>query len=194
MNIGLYFGSFNPIHNGHLHVANQALQQCFSDQVWFVVSPHNPFKESKLLADENQRLHMAQLACSGKTNLYISDIEFTLPRPSYTIDTIRALIQKHPEHLFHLIIGEDNLMAFDRWKTFDMLLELAELLVYPRTHKTPTLRVSLTPYEARIHFLSGELVDISATDIRMRVHRGESITDLTPPQVARYILENSIYR
>ena len=194
MNIGLYFGSFNPIHNGHLHVAQQTLQQRHLNEVWLVVSPQNPFKENSDLAPEEHRLQMAKLACEGEKHVRVCDIEFGLPRPSYTVDTVRALSKKHPEHTFHLIIGEDNLEAFNRWKEFDALLAMVELVVYPRTNSKPTTPYSLEPLKERVHYLQGELIDISATDIRNKARHDESIDSLTPPTVVEYIRTNGIYR
>jgi nicotinate-nucleotide adenylyltransferase len=194
MNIGLYFGSFNPIHHGHLHVARQTLQQQNLDEVWFVVSPQNPFKENSELAPEQHRLQMARLACEEEKKFGVCDIEFNLPRPSYTIDTILALSEKHPEYTFQLIIGEDNLPAFDRWKKFDDLLTLVGLIVYPRTHVTPAIPSSLESFTDRIYFLRGELIEISATEIRNKVYHGESISGLTPPVVTDYITKNGLYR
>jgi nicotinate-nucleotide adenylyltransferase len=194
MNIGLYFGSFNPIHNGHLQVAQQTLLQRHLDEVWLVVSPQNPFKENSDLAHEEHRLQMATLACEGEKHVQVCNIEFGLPRPSYTVDTIRALIKKHPEHTFHLIIGEDNLEAFERWKEFEALLTLVELVVYPRNNAKPTTPYSLEALKERVHFLHGELIDISATDIRNKARHNKSIEGLTPPNVIEYICANGIYR
>jgi nicotinate-nucleotide adenylyltransferase len=194
MIIGLYFGSFNPIHNGHLHVARTALLQRHLDEVWFVVSPQNPFKENHELAPEADRLHMAQLACSSEKSIRVCDVEFSLPRPSYTIDTLHALHEKHPEHTFQLIIGEDNLEGFDRWKEFEALLDLVEVIVYPRTHKTPLIPPKLEPYKRRIHFLSGDLIRISATDIRAKLHDHKTIADLTPGIVVEHIRKSGLYR
>jgi nicotinate-nucleotide adenylyltransferase len=194
MTIGLYFGSFNPIHNGHLHVAHQALKQQNLNEVWFVVSPQNPFKENDDLAPEDHRLRMAQLACAGERNILVCDIEFDLPKPSYTVDTIRALCEKHPEHTFQLIIGEDNLSAFNRWKEFEALLGLVEVIVYPRTNATPALPRSLEDYYRRIHFLTGALIDISATHVRELVHSNQSIQGLAPSIVVSYIEKTALYR
>jgi nicotinate-nucleotide adenylyltransferase len=193
MKTGLYFGSFNPIHNGHLHVAHQALEQQQLDELWLVVSPQNPFKENSELASEEHRLRMAQLACANENHIRVCDIEFGLPRPSFTIDTVRELIAINPDRAFQLIIGEDNLPEFNRWKEFEALLTLVELLVYPRTNATPAIPDSLELFTKRIHFLTGELVNVSATDIRQKVHRKEFITGLTHPLVIEYIEKNNLY-
>jgi nicotinate-nucleotide adenylyltransferase len=193
MKTALYFGSFNPIHNGHLHVARQALEQQQLDELWLVVSPQNPFKENRDLASEEHRLRMAQLACANENHIRVCDIEFGLPRPSFTIDTVRELIAINPNRSFQLIIGEDNLPGFNRWKEFEALLNLVELVVYPRTNATPTIPGFLEPFKKRIQFLTGDLVDISATDIRAQVHREESISGLTHPTVIEYIKKNNLY-
>jgi nicotinate-nucleotide adenylyltransferase len=191
MKIGLYFGSFNPIHNGHLHVARAALLQQHRDEVWFVISPQNPFKENEGLAPEKDRLRMAELACDGQRGIRVSDIEFGLP--SYTINTIQAIREKHPEHSFQLIIGEDNLEGLHRWKEFDALLSLVEVVVYLRAPEKPMLPHYLEPYKERIFFLAGELVPISATDIRTKLHESKSIDGLTPTGVIEYIQKNGLY-
>jgi len=193
MKTALYFGSFNPIHNGHLHVARQALEQQQLYELWLVVSPQNPFKENSELASEEHRLHMAQLACANENHIRICDIEFSLPRPSFTIDTVRELIEINPNRAFQLIIGEDNLPEFNRWKEFEALLNLVDLLVYPRTNTTHTIPDFLEPFKKRIQFLNGDLVNISATDIRGKVHHEESITGLTHPMVIEYIEKNKLY-
>ena len=193
MKTGLYFGSFNPIHNGHLHVAHRALDQQQLDELLLVVSPQNPFKENRDLASEEHRLRMAQIACTNENHIRICDIEFGLPRPSFTIDTVRELIAINPNRSFQLIIGDDNLPGFNRWKEFEALLNLVELVVYPRTNATPTIPGFLEPFKKRIQFLTGDLVDISATDIRGRVHHKESITGLTHPLVIEYIEKNNLY-
>ena len=193
MKIGLYFGSFNPIHNGHLHVARQALQQLQLDWVWLVVSPQNPFKENHELAPHHHRLAMVELACGDEENISASDIEFNMPLPSFTIHTVKELLSKHPEYSFHLIIGEDNLLVFDRWKDYEELLRLTHLIVYPRESATPQIPNALLTQADRIHFLEGELVSVSATEIRKQVKQGSSIIGLTPDSVAHYIQANKLF-
>ncbi len=193
MKIGLHFGSFNPIHNGHIHVAHQALEQQHQDEVWLIVSPQNPFKENHELAPQEHRLRMARLACANQSNIRVSDIEFGLPKPSFTVDTIRTLCKQHPEHTFQLIIGEDNLGAFERWKEFDTLLRLVELVVYPRTSVSPEIPSALRPFKTRIHFLGGQLINISATDIREKVRFSESIAGLIHQDVIDYIAQHNLY-
>ncbi len=193
MKVGLYFGSFNPIHSGHLHVAKQALRQLHLDCVWLVVSPQNPFKENHGLAPQHHRLAMAELACNQEENISATDIEFSMPLPSFTVDTVKKLLSKHPEYSFHLIIGEDNLLVFDRWKDYEELLKLTGLIVYPRERATPQIPIALQPQADRIHFLEGELFPVSATEIRNQVKTGSSIQGLTPDAVAHYIQANKLY-
>ena len=193
MKVGLYFGSFNPIHSGHLHVAKQALRQLQLDCIWLVVSPQNPFKENHGLAPQHHRLAMVELACGDEENISASDIEFNMPLPSFTIHTVKELLSKHPEYSFHLIIGEDNLLVFDRWKDYEELLRLTHLIVYPRENATPHIPNALRTQADRIRFLDGELVPVSATEIRKQVKQGTSIIGLTPDAVAHYIQANKLY-
>lgn len=193
MKIALYFGSFNPIHNGHLRVAHETLRQQKPDEVWFVVSPQNPFKENLELAPEEDRLRMAQLACSHQENIRVCDIEFGLTRPSFTVDTLSALRKKHPEYTFQLIMGEDNLEGLHRWKEYERLLALVEVIVYPRTSEAPVVPGTLGSFVGRIHFLTGELIAISATDIRDRIRAATTIEGLTTPEVIEYIEKNKLY-
>jgi len=193
MKVGLYFGSFNPMHSGHLHVAKQALKQLQLDCVWLIVSPQNPFKANHALAPQHHRIAMAELACLHEKNISASDIEFSMPLPSFTINTVKKLLEKHPDYSFHLIIGEDNLLVFDRWKNYEELLKLTRLIVYPRERATPQIPIALQSQADRIHFLEGELLPVSATEIRNLVKTGSSIVGLTPDAVAHYIQANNLY-
>src|SRR5690606_4046198 len=132
MNIGLFFGSFNPIHIGHLIIANTVAELKGIDQVWFVVSPLNPFKSSKSLLHEFDRLDMVELAIEDNFDMRASNVEFDMPKPSYTVDTLTYLAEKYPQHHFRLIIGEDNLEKFHKWKNYKKIIELFGLEVYPR--------------------------------------------------------------
>jgi nicotinate-nucleotide adenylyltransferase len=193
MKVGLYFGSFNPIHNGHLHVARQAIKQLQLDRVWLIVSPQNPFKDNQGLALQEHRLTMVELACNDEENISASDIEFNMPLPSFTINTVKELLDKHPGYSFHLIIGEDNLLVFDRWKDYKELLRLTQIIVYPREHVAPHIPDALRTQADRIHFLKGELMPVSATEIRSLIKKGSSIMGLTTNAVARYIQENNLF-
>src|SRR5690606_1666839 len=132
MKVGLYFGSFNPVHIGHLIIANHIQQYSDLDQVWFVVSPQNPFKEKSTLVNDHERLHMINLAIEDYPNLRASNVEFSLPKPSYTIDTLMVLKEKFPNYEFSLIMGMDNLKNFHKWKNHEQILKQCSVLVYPR--------------------------------------------------------------
>jgi len=132
MEVGLFFGSFNPVHNGHLILAHTILEKANLNEVWFIISPQNPFKEKKDLLDENLRKELVDLSISGVQGLKSSDIEFQLPKPSYTIDTLKVLKEKYPETRFHIILGTDNLGGLLDWKSADMLINENQFIVYPR--------------------------------------------------------------
>jgi nicotinate-nucleotide adenylyltransferase len=193
MRIGLYFGSFNPIHLGHIQLAKQALLQGTLDKIWLIVSPQNPFKENHQLAPEHHRVAMAQLACAKEAALEVNTIELELPRPSYTIHTLRTLIQQHPETRFYLIIGEDNLPSFHLWKDYTAILSLVELLVYPRSEAQQDLPINLAPFQDRIHRLKGELLPVSATEIRSGIAEGKSVSSNVTRAVLDYIEKHQLY-
>jgi nicotinate-nucleotide adenylyltransferase len=193
MRIGLYFGSFNPIHLGHIQLAKQALLQGKLDKIWLIVSPQNPFKETHQLASEHHRVAMAQLACAQEAAIEVNTIELELPRPSYTIHTLRTLLQQHPETRFYLIIGEDNLPSFPLWKDYTAILSLVELLVYPRSETPQDLPTNLTPFHDRIHRLKGELLPVSATEIRSSIAEGQSVSGKVNPAVLDYIEKHHLY-
>ncbi|MCU0451585.1 MAG: nicotinate (nicotinamide) nucleotide adenylyltransferase [Bernardetiaceae bacterium] len=179
MKVALFFGSFNPIHVGHLIIANTVAESTDYQQVWFVVSPHNPFKKSNTLLHEHDRLEMVRAAIADNPKLNATDIEFRLPRPSYTIDTLTHLQEKHPQHQFRLIIGEDNLNNFYRWKNFARILEYYGLLVYPR-HGSPESELLAHP---NVQLVNAPLVDISATFIRETIRQHRSIKYLVHDDV-----------
>ncbi|NNE55259.1 MAG: nicotinate-nucleotide adenylyltransferase, partial [Flavobacteriales bacterium] len=133
--VGLYFGTFNPIHIGHLIIANYMANHTDLDEVWLVVTPHNPFKDQSALLPDHHRLQMAYLAIKDNMKLQVSDIEFDLPKPNYTINTLESLVEKYPDHKFTLIMGEDNLRSFDRWKRYEDILASFPIKVYPRLPK-----------------------------------------------------------
>jgi nicotinate-nucleotide adenylyltransferase len=189
MHIGLYFGSFNPIHVGHLIIANYVLQHSTCKQIWFVVSPHNPLKESSSLLNEQHRYHLVRLAIEDEPAFKASNIEFTLPRPSYTIDTLTYLAEKHPEHTFSIIMGSDSLQNLPKWKNFQKILDHYPLLVYQR----PNAINDAIPH-TNITMLHAPMLDISATFIRACIRDGKSIKYLVQPSVEEYILANKYYR
>lgn len=189
--IGLYFGSFNPIHIGHLIVANSMREHLGFDAVWFVISPQNPFKKHLELADESDRYNMVELATKDRDHLEAMDIEFTLPKPSYTIQTLEVLEKEYPEHRFAIIMGKDNLVHFKKWKQYEDVLEKVNLEVYDRDISEDIPEDILQHESIRIHDLP--LINVSSTWLRKKVANGESISYWVADQVEEYILEHGIY-
>jgi len=181
MKIGLFFGSFNPIHIGHLIVAN--VMADYLDRVWFVVSPQNPFKKNSSLLHEFDRYEMVEKAIQDNHRLSLSDVEFSMPKPNYTIDTLTYLSEKHPEHQFKLIIGSDNLKQFPKWKNHSAILKNYGLLVYPRPNAEPS---ELTN-RSGIDLIDAPLLDISASYIRRTIQERRSIRYMVPESVAQLI-------
>ena len=190
MRIALYMGSFNPIHNGHLALAKHIVLSNEDDELWFVVSPNNPLKDQNELLDEHIRLEMTVLAIEQNNKLKVSDIEFGMPLPSYSIDTLRKLKNEFPQHTFVLLIGSDNALVFDKWKDHEQLLAEFEVLVYPRRGYDfeavqslyPTMRKLNTPY-----------YDISSTQIRNAIRNQRPFEQYLPKFVAEFITENQLY-
>lgn len=183
MRIGLYFGSFNPVHIGHLIVADSILLSKEVERIWFVVSPKSPFKQNDELLHHFDRLDLLSLAIQGNGGFAVSDVEFNLPQPNYTVDTLSLLRKKFPQHQFDLIIGEDNLSTFHRWKDYQEILKHHRLLVYPRPKSTPHKLEDLS----KVVLLKAPLIEISATEIRRRIKNGHSIKYLVPDEVATLI-------
>lgn len=187
MKIGLYFGSFNPIHTGHLIIANHVAYNTDLDKVWLVVSPHNPLKSSSSLLNEHHRFHLVELAVEGESRLRASNIEFSLPRPSYTVDTLAYLSEKFPTQQFAIIMGSDSFQNISRWKNYMHIVQHYPIYVYRRPgHEIEPM------YGVKI--LDAPLLDISSTVIRQHVKDGKSIKYLVPDNVQQYILENGYYR
>ncbi len=183
MKVGLFFGSFNPIHVGHLIIAQTMLDATDLQQIWFVVSPQNPFKKNHNLLHEHDRYHMVELAVQANPGFRASDIELRMPKPSYTIDTLAWLYDKNPQHEFVLIIGEDNLESFPKWKNAEKILENHFLYYYPRPYtKTPEL-----VNHPKVKRVEAPLLDISATFIRECVQKGHDIQYLVTQEVAGFI-------
>ena len=189
MRIGLYFGSFNPIHIGHLIIANHILNHCELDRIWFVVSPHNPLKESASLLNEGHRLHLVQLAIENESKFKASNIEFKLPRPSYTIDTMTHLCEKYPEHNFSIILGSDSYQNITKWKNYQALLNQFNLIIYNR----PNSKIDQT-LSNKIHIVDAPLLDISSTYIRNLIKERKSIRYLVTDEVMNDIKANAYYR
>jgi nicotinate-nucleotide adenylyltransferase len=187
--IGLFFGSFNPIHNGHLIVAQSALEATKLHELWFVVSPQNPLKKNKNLLHEFDRLDMVQLAIEDNDQFRASDIEFHMPRPSYTIDTLTYLKEKFPDKQFKLIIGGDNFAIFPKWKNNDKILEDFGLIVYPRPGADPQELV----HHPNITYIEAPLMSISATYIRNCIRNERSIRYLVPDNVNEFIRNKKFF-
>lgn len=175
MKIGIYGGSFNPIHFGHIGLAKWVVENTDVDEVWLMVSPNNPLKDKTILADEQERLAAAKRAIGdgllaiGK-RIVVSDFEFHLPRPTYTANTLRALAKEYPEHEFTLIIGEDNLHIFDQWREYQYILNNYRVFVYPRRDKAGTQRAT-QPAAGTIFLTGAPYFDISSTEIRKNLHK-----------------------
>lgn len=191
MKIGLFFGSFNPVHTGHLLIANYFIQFAGFDKIWFVVSPQNPFKVNDELLDENKRLTLLHLAIDGDKRFEASDVEFKLERPSYTVKTLSHLRIQFPDYVFCPIIGGDNLQSFHLWKDYTQILENHKVYVYRRAgfHENPILA-----NHPHIKIFEVPLLNISSTYIREMIQAGKSIKYLVPEQVEKAISENRWYQ
>lgn len=189
MKIGLFFGSFNPIHIGHLAIANVMAETAGFDQVWFVISPQNPFKKSQDLAHEFDRLDMVEAAIYESPKLRATNIEFNMPKPSYTVDTLAYLTDKYPENKYSLIIGEDNLKSFTKWKNYEVILDQYGLYVYPRPNTGP----SQLKDHPSVKWIKAPLFDISATFIRNLLQHNKSIRYLVPDSVIEVINSRKLY-
>ena len=192
MKIGLYFGTFNPIHVGHLTIANHMAEHSDLDQVWFVVTPHSPFKKKSTLLDNHHRYQMVDRAVEDYTKLRASDIEFNLPQPNYTINTLLYLHEKYPDYEFSLIMGEDNLKSFHKWKNFELILENHHIYVYPRISEGKTE----TQFHAHknVHFVNAPIMELSSTFIRKAIKAGKNIRPMLPQHVWEYLDEMNFYR
>jgi len=191
MNIGLFGGSFNPIHNGHVRLAKSLLQKAALDEVWFLVSPQNPFKQDQQLLDDDKRLQLVRLALKEEPQLMASDFEFHLPKPSYTWNTLQALEQEYPEGKFTLLIGGDNWEAFDKWYRYEDILKRYPIIVYPREGS----KVSGVKFQgSEIQIVETPLINISSTQIRQRLHEGKSVRGLVNTEVAMVIEQEHLYR
>ena len=189
MKIGLYFGSFNPVHIGHLIIASYFANQTDLDQVWFVVSPQNPLKSQNGLLNEHHRKHLIDLAIEGENRLKSSNVEFKLPRPSYTIDTMTYLQEFYPQHNFCIIMGSDSYQNIHRWKNYEVLLKNYPIYLYPRKD----FEAKALP-GSRIREVEAPLVEISSTQIRTMIREGKSIRFWVPEVVKEEIERQNYYR
>ena len=189
MTIGLYFGSFNPVHVGHLIIANHVVCNTNLDQVWFVVSPQNPFKNPNSLLNEYQRLHLINIAIDGENKLKASNIEFKLPKPSYTIDTLTYLHEKYPNYTFVILMGSDGFQNLNKWKNYETLVKNYSIYIYRR----PGFEITET-FTATLKQLNAPLLDISSTRIRQLIKEKKSIRFLVPDAVKEEIEKNGYYK
>jgi nicotinate-nucleotide adenylyltransferase len=192
MNIGLYFGTFNPIHVGHLIIANHMVENSDLDEVWLVVTPHNPFKKKSSLLDNNHRFELAYRATEKYDKIKPTDIEFNLPQPNYTVHTLAHISEKFPQHNFSLIMGEDNLKSFHKWKNYEIILEHHHIYVYPRISEGKT--ESRFDNHPKIHFTNSPIIEISSTQIRKGIKEQKNVQALLPEPVWKYIDEMNFYR
>lgn len=190
--IGLFFGTFNPIHNGHLMLANHLVEHHALDEVWLVVTPLNPFKQKQSLLANHHRLEMVYRATHNYPKLRPSDIEFNLSTPNYTIDTLVHLEEKYPSKSFSLLLGEDNLASFHKWKNYEVILSRYSLYVYPR--KNAKAALTSVKQHPNIHFITAPEIELSASDIRQWVKAGKNIRPLLPPESWQYLDEMNFYR
>ncbi len=190
MKVGLFFGSFNPVHVGHMIIANFMATQTDLDEVWMVVSPQNPLKKKSTLAKDHDRLHLVNLAINNNPNIRGSDIEFKLPQPSYTIDTLAYLSEKQPKKEFVLIMGGDNLATLHKWKNYELLLRDYQIYLYKR----PSYDLGELATHPSVQHFEAPMLSISATYIRKMIKNKKSIQYLVPEPVFDYLQETPIYK
>ncbi|CAA0195500.1 putative nicotinate-nucleotide adenylyltransferase [Tenacibaculum maritimum] len=191
-NVGLYFGTFNPIHIGHLIIANYMVENSDLDEIWMVVTPHNPFKKKSTLLDNYHRLEMVFKATEGYDKIKPSDIEFNLPQPNYTVHTLAHISEKYPDHQFNLIMGEDNLKGLHKWKNYETILEDYEVYVYPRISEGKV--ATQFDNHHKIHRVEAPIIQISSTMIRNQIKEGKNSKPLLSATVWKYIDEMNFYK
>jgi len=189
MKIGLFFGSFNPIHNGHLIIANYIVETTDLEQIWFVVTPHNPLKKRSTLANDYDRLNLVDIALKGQHKLRSSNIEFGLPKPSYTIDTLTYLKEQYPNDDFVLIMGGDNLGSFHKWKNYEVILKHYEVYVYQR----PEYDLGIYENHPSVKLIDAPMMQISSSIIRKLIKENKSIRFWVPDSVYKEIEQSSMY-
>lgn len=192
MKVGLYFGTFNPIHVGHLIIANHLVEYSDLDEVWFVVTPLSPHKKKQSLLDNHHRYELVYVAVQDYPKLKPSDIEFKLSQPNYTVNTLAHISEKYPENEFSLIMGEDNLKGFHKWKNYETILELHDLYVYPRIAEG-TIKNTFKDHP-KIHKVDAPIIQISATLIRNGIKEKKNVEPMLPEKVWKYIDEMNFYR
>lgn len=189
MRTGFFGGSFNPIHNGHIALAKSIMRLAGLDEVWFVVSPHNPLKDSASLLPDGDRLNMVKLALKDEPGLMACDYEFHLPKPSYTLHTLSAISKDYPERQFVLLIGADNWQCFDKWYGYREILSRYEIAIYPRQGSN----IDSDSLPENVRLLHTGLFNVSSTQVRSLLAAGQSAHSLLPPAVARYIKDNRLF-
>lgn len=190
MIVGLFFGSFNPIHNGHLAIAEYILNHSQIDQLWFVVSPQNPFKKQESLLDNQLRYEMVKLAISGHSTIEACDVEFGLPKPSYTINTLEHLREIYPNNEFRLIMGSDNYLLIDKWKDYQKIISEYTLIIYPR----PGFDPASIAIKGNFQLVYAPQMEISSTSIREAISQNRDISKMVPNAVSTYIAQHNLYR
>lgn len=190
--IGLFFGTFNPIHNGHLILANHFVEHTNLDQIWFVVTPQNPFKQKLSMLANNHRLELVYRATREYPSLQPCTIEFDLPKPNYTIDTLIRLEEKYPDKKFSLLIGEDNLASFHKWKNYEVILDRYPLYVYPRNGSAAPAK-ALEKYN-NIHLVDAPKVEVASSQIREWIKSGKNVRPLLPLESWEYLDEMNFYK
>lgn len=193
MKVGLYFGTFNPIHTGHVILANHMLHYTDLDEVWLVVTPHNPHKKKKTLLDNYHRLEMVYRATKECEHLRPTDIEFKLSQPNYTVDTLVHISEKYPNHQFAIIMGEDNLKSFHKWKNYEVILEEYEVYVYPRITNFSGDKNNLVNHP-KVTIVKAPIIEISSTFIRKAIQEKKSVKHLLPESVWNYIDQMNFYK
>ncbi len=192
MKIGLYFGTFNPIHIGHLIIANHMAENTDLDQIWMVVTPHNPHKKKNTLLEDYHRLHMVHLATEDFPKIQPSDIEFKLPQPNYTVNTLAHLQEKFPKHQFCLLMGEDNLNSLHKWKNYEVILENHAIYVYPRVNSGEIDEQFIN--HSKIHRVAAPVIELSSTFIRESIKNGKNVVPMFPNKVWEYVEHNNFYK
>ncbi len=192
MKVGLYFGTFNPIHVGHLAIANHMAEYSDLDKIWMVITPHNPFKKKSSLLDNHHRYQMVQRALEEYPKIDASTIEFNLPQPNYTVNTLAYLQEKYPEHAFCLIMGEDNLKSFHKWKNYEVILQNHEIYVYPRISEG-SIETQFDNHP-KIHKVAAPIMEISSTAIRNGIKEKKNVRPLLPAEVFEYLDEMRFYK
>jgi nicotinate-nucleotide adenylyltransferase len=192
MKVGLYFGTFNPIHVGHIIIANHLVEYSDLDEVWMVVTPHNPHKKKSSLLANHHRFELVYLALQKYTKIKPSDIEFKLPQPNYTVNTLAHINEKYPQHEFSLIMGEDNLKSFHKWKNYDTILENHTIYCYPRISNGEIK--SKFENHPKIHKIDAPIIEISATLIRQGIKNNKNVVPMLSVETWKYIDEMNFYR